>query len=73
MEELFNNKKKTYSGRLSYYNIYLKDSLTKDCLDNCGLCYDDSEKKCISCKFNYTLEDHEYGKREIVRRIESIQ
>ena len=64
MEELFNNKKKTYSGRLSYYNIYLKDSLTKNCLDNCGLCYDDSEKKCISCKFNYTSEDHEDGKRQ---------
>jgi RecB family endonuclease NucS len=28
------------------------------------LCYDNSEKKWISCKFNYTLEDHEYGKRQ---------
>ena len=64
IEELFNNKRKIYSGRLSYYNIYLKDTLTNDCLDNCGLCYDDSEKKCISCKFNYTFKDNENGKRQ---------
>jgi len=63
-EELFYNKKKIYSGRLSYYNIYLKDKLTNKCLDNCGLCYDDSEKECISCKFNYTLENNTDGKRE---------
>ena len=54
--KIFNSNKKIYSGRLSYYNIYLKDKLTKDCLDNCVLCYDNSEKKCIICNYNYTKE-----------------
>jgi len=64
IRDSFNNKKKTYSGRVSYYNLYLKDKLTTDCYDNCALCYDDSEKKCISCKYNYTIKDNEDGAKQ---------
>ena len=43
-------EKKTYSGRLSYYSLFLKDKLTKDCSDNCELCYNDIYKNCIIFK-----------------------
>ena len=53
--EIFNDFKKTYSGRLSYYNLYLNDKLTNNCLNDCGLCYDNTEKACIVCNYNYTI------------------
>ena len=56
-EDYFNNNKNTYTGRLSYYNLYLNDFLTTSCSDNCGLCYDNSEKKCIVCLYNHTIID----------------
>ena len=45
-------EKKAYTGRLSYYNLYLNDQLTKDCYNNCELCYDDTDKNCIVCSTN---------------------
>ena len=50
--EIYYNNIKAYSGRLSYYNLYLKDKLTNDCSDNCDLCYDNSDKNCIVCNIN---------------------
>ena len=58
-EEVFNDMKKNYTGRLSYYNLYLKDNLTDDCSELCGLCYDNAEKKCIVCLYNCTILDNE--------------
>ena len=55
-EEYFYNKTKKYPGKLSYYNLYLNDTLTDECDDNCILCYDNSEKNCIVCKYNYSIE-----------------
>ena len=65
-------EKKTYSGRLSYYNLYLKDKLTKDCSDNCGLCYDDINKKCIvniTNEYITTLESSEVISQKIISDI----
>ena len=45
-------EKKAYTGRLSYYNLYLNAQLTKDCSSNCELCYDDIDKNCIVCSTN---------------------
>ena len=56
-EQIFNEQKAIYSGRLSYYNLYLKDILTIDCTDNCLLCYDYSKKECIVCNNNYTINN----------------
>ena len=71
--EIFNNNKNIYLGRLSYYSLYLKDKLTKECSDNCALCYDNSEKKCIICKYNYTKEidiNHKIAKKCLEKPIE---
>ena len=57
----FNDKRKIYSSRLSYYSLYFKSKLTESCSDNCDLCYDDSEKECITCKYNYIMEANEDG------------
>ena len=64
IKDSFNNNRKTYSGRLSYYNLYLKEKLTTECSDNCALCYDDSEKKCITCVYNYILENEDGTKQK---------
>ena len=55
-EDIFNYNKKKYSGKMSYYNLYLNESLSKDCFDKCKLCYDNSEKKCIVYDCEYTIE-----------------
>ena len=61
-EEIFNNYKQAYSGRLSYYNLYLNDKLTKSCDDECGLCYDNKKKLCITCSNNnYTIKTDQSG------------
>ena len=52
-EDIFNDYKQTYSGRLSYYNLYLNHKLTNNCSDDCELCYDTIKKKCIVCNNNY--------------------
>ena len=43
-ENIFNDKQLIYTGRLSYYNLYLQDALTNNCNNNCGLCYDNDIK-----------------------------
>jgi hypothetical protein len=45
----FNNNKKYYVGRYSFYNFILNDELTTiDCEDiNCELCYDNNKTKCV--------------------------
>ena len=57
----FNNNKKTYFGRLSYYSLYLNDKLTTNCTFSCRLCYDNEEKECIVCNSNYTLKIESNG------------
>ena len=48
-EAFFNDNKKYYIGRYSFYNFILKDELTTiDCEDiNCELCYNNDKTKCI--------------------------
>ena len=61
-KDIFNDNKKIYSGRLSYYNLYLKDQLTKECSDDCLLCYkntnnnDITNKNCLVYNCDYTIE-----------------
>ena len=38
-KEIFDQLKQKYVGRTSYYNLFLSEKLTYDCIDNnCGLC-----------------------------------
>ena len=61
-QDIFNDNKKIYSGKLSYYNIYLKAHLTKDCSEDCLLCYEStddtnlSNKNCLVKNCEYTIE-----------------
>ena len=64
IKDFFNDKRKIYSSRLSYYSLYFKSELTTSCSDNCDLCYDDSEKECITCKYNYIMEVNEDGTKQ---------
>ena len=55
-EEIFEQLKQKYVGRTSYYNLFLSEKLTYDCIDNnCGLCLLD-KTTCIVCKYNFTIE-----------------
>ena len=57
-EDLYLSQKDEYTGRIGYYNIYLKDNLEKNnCEDpNCLLCYLDYNSKCFVCRYNFTYE-----------------
>jgi len=52
-----NLMKEKYKGRLTYYDIYLNESLSDNCNDvNCLLCLNKSKSYCITCKYSFTLE-----------------
>jgi hypothetical protein len=59
-EETYFNKE-MYIGRTSYINIFMElTTMTKDCYndyndENCDLCFTDSSKTCITCKFSYKI------------------
>ena len=74
-KQIFEDKKNNlYTGRLSYYNIYLKDSLTNNCNNNCSLCYDNNNKDCISCISNYIIkEDKNKNRKKICSQDQIIQ
>ena len=61
-QDIFNDNKKIYSGKLSYYNIYLKAHLTKECSEDCLLCYKGTKnenipnKNCLVYNCQYTIE-----------------
>ena len=62
--ELFNREKSFYSGRLSYYNLYLNDELTNECSNNCILCFNDQTKSCIVCDYNYNYNINELNEKQ---------
>ena len=62
-KNIFNDNKKIYSGRLSYFNLYLKEKLTKECLGDCVLCYDNILKECLVVNCEFTLEIDENQKK----------
>ena len=48
-------KKKVYIGRLTYFDIILKENLSTECNNqNCDLCFMNNKTFCINCKYNYT-------------------
>ena len=47
--------KDKYIGRLTYYNIILNQSLTKNCENNCALCPTNNLSFCIFCNSNFSL------------------
>ena len=53
----FNFEKEKFYGRLTYYNIYLSESLSDNCnFANCLLCLDRNKSSCITYKNNFTVE-----------------
>ena len=57
-EEIFNNNKNKYVGRISYYTIIIDpDILSNDCNnENCAYCLID-DLACITCKYSFKLSD----------------
>ena len=60
------NEKSSYSrnnylGKSSFFNIIINEDLTTECLnDSCTLCYLNNNNKCVTCRYNYTINnDHE--------------
>ena len=52
----FEATKEEYIGRLTYYNISLNESLTRECEDtNCELCLQNNPLFCVLCKYNSTF------------------
>jgi len=50
-------KKEEYYGRLTYYYIYLNESLSDNCTYvNCNLCLNSVKSFCITYKYNFTVE-----------------
>ena len=58
-DKFFEDNKKNYIGRYSYYEIVLSSELTEiDCGINCELCYSNNHDDCITCKFSFTYDDN---------------
>jgi len=49
-------QKEEYIGRLTYFDIILKENLSTECNNqNCDLCFMSNKSFCINCKYNYTF------------------
>ena len=61
-DEFFENTKKNYVGKYSYYKLYLNQTLTeKNCIDNCELCLGDeiyNNNECIVCKNSFYFDNN---------------
>ena len=62
-EEIFNNNKNLFVGRISYYTIIINpDILTSDCKnENCAYCLKE-DLTCITCKYSFKLSDNKTTK-----------
>ena len=50
---------KKYTGKTSYFNLIIKNNLTRYCNDMCDLCYDDNINYCVTCKYDYSFNNEE--------------
>ena len=55
--ENFTLIKENYIGKVSYLTISIKDNLVTKCNNNCNLCYEILNIRCITCIYN-----HKYSK-----------
>ena len=70
--------KEEYFGRLSYYNIYLNESLSTNCkYINCALCLDKNRSFCIVIKYDFIFDNNftnfEYVKDEKTTELENVE
>ena len=65
-ESSYNNQKDFYEGKILYYNIIIEKKLIVNCINNCELCLDEDNEYCLTCKFNFTLEE---GENNIKKKI----
>ena len=57
--DIFNNNKSKYESRVLYYNIIIDKSLENNCTNsNCELCLEEKKDYCITCKYNYSIDDN---------------
>ena len=57
--DIFNNDKSKYESRVLYYNIIIDKNLVNNCANsNCDLCLEEKPDYCITCKYNYTIDDN---------------
>ena len=63
-----------YIGRLTYFDIILKENLTDECNNaNCDLCFISNKSFCINCKYNYTFfQDGTKNCSDSIQTINSI-
>ena len=47
----YNNNKKKYIGKTSYFTIFGVDKISNNCNELCDLCMNINKTKCISCKY----------------------
>ena len=76
----FNNKREKYEGKTIDYIIILENNLKNQCSDeNCELCIDDIDNKCITCRDKYKITEENNGKikqcfpQELVSDIHEIE
>ena len=57
-EDFFEDSKRNYVGRYSYYKLISGHELRIDCPENCELCYsDNSINVCVTCKYDYYFDN----------------
>ena len=57
-EATYNEQKDKYEGKIIDYNILLEEELIKDCGNYCELCKKSNTNYCITCKFNYIIDEN---------------
>ena len=73
-EEIYNNNKNKFIGRVSYHTIIIDpDILTTDCKnENCAYCLKE-DLTCITCKYSFKLSDDETTKICLSNETDNIE
>ena len=45
----------SFSGRLNYFTINIKEDISTNCVDGCGLCLLNDNEKCFHCEDDYEI------------------
>ena len=59
-QNTYNSQTDNYEGKINLYNIIIEEDLDINCEKNCELCIKNNISYCITCLYNYTINESKY-------------
>ncbi len=59
-EYYYNSQTDKYEGKINTYEIIIDQDFEIECKGNCELCLKNDTNFCVTCEFNYTINENNY-------------